>query len=100
MHPDDTPQTTERTDHAAAIRGRAESLRRDSVSGAVKSWPGAERAIDEIIDYADALAAERDALREYARALEYKIEHGEPHDVSVLDMRFMHGVDGIMGEST
>jgi hypothetical protein len=57
---------TTQTDHAAAIREHFESL---VPHFNLESWE-IDVSRDEIMAHVDALAAERDALRRYARAME------------------------------
>ena len=64
---------TTRTDHAVAIYKAAETVNRDLRPSATTAPTKAAKALDSILDHADALAAERDALLAYALALESSI---------------------------
>jgi hypothetical protein len=83
---------TTRTDHAAAIRGMTEGYILDG-NGPFAQGGG----LAGIRIHVDALAAERDALRAYARALEHVAIRGAQAG-EFTRLRAEHDVDGLMGE--
>jgi hypothetical protein len=91
----------EHTDHAAMIREIVDGIRgRGSLPGARWRYAAAPADCDQIDGHADALAAERDALRAYARELEGDAwgEGGAGMIYSVDQLRAQFGVAAIMDE--
>ena len=79
------------TDHAQAIRDYFDSL---APHFDLERWEIVESR-DEIMKHADALAAERDALRDYARALEAKVEsfYGSRYVINITRENHDHAAD-------